>query len=66
MYRLLWMLLKDLNVWGDEEYLQRKKAQTFRDDRCDIIAKCIITVSGITNKVVKSTNKQEMLSDKRI
>ena len=58
--------MKDLGVWDDEEYLQRKEARTVRDDRHDIIPKCIITVSDITNKVVKSMNKQEMLSDKRI
>ena len=58
--------MKDLGVWDDEEYLWRKEAWTVRDNRRDIIPKCIITVSDITNKVVKSMNKQEMLSDKRI
>ena len=49
LYRLFWKLLKDLGVWGDEEYLQRKEGRTVRDDRREIIPACIITVSDITN-----------------
>ena len=32
------------------EYLQRKEAWTVRDDRRDIIPKCIVLVSYITEK----------------
>ena len=45
LYRMFWGLLNTLGVWKDEEYLQRKKTQTVRDDKRDIIPKCIITVS---------------------
>ena len=40
-----WRTLKDLNLWNDEEYLQRKEERTVRDDKRDIIPNCIITVS---------------------
>lgn len=48
LYKMYWKVLKDLGVWGDEEYLKKKEARTSRDDRREIIPKCIITVSGIT------------------
>ena len=45
LYRLFWALLSTLGVWRDEEYLQMKESRTSRDDRREIIPKCIITVS---------------------
>jgi len=33
LYRLFWGVLKDLGVWTDEEYLQRKARRTARNDR---------------------------------
>ena len=34
-----------LEMWNDEEYLQRKEERTLRDDKRDIIPNCIITES---------------------
>ena len=47
LYKKFWRTLKDLNLWNDEEYLQRKEERTVRvrDDKRDIIPNCIITVS---------------------
>ena len=35
--------LKNLNLWMDEEYLQRKEERTVRDHKRDIIPNCIIS-----------------------
>ena len=48
LYRLFWKLLKDLGVWRDELYLQRKSERTVIGDRRDIIPVCIITVNATT------------------
>ena len=44
LYRLFWRLLKDLGLWRDDEYIQRKELRTTRDDKRDIIPKCVIMV----------------------
>ena len=48
LYRLFWRSLKDLGLWRDEEYLARKEIRTSRDDKRDIIPKCVITVSSLS------------------
>ena len=35
LYQKFWRTLKDLGVWRDEEYLQRKERRTARDDLRD-------------------------------
>ena len=37
--------LKNLNLWIDEEYLQRKEERTVRDHKRDVIPNCIISYS---------------------
>ena len=44
LYRFFWSLLRDLGIWSDKEYLQRKQERTVRDDHRDIMPKCIIKV----------------------
>ena len=44
LYRMFWRLLKDLGLWADEEYLARKEARTVRDDKREIMPRCVITV----------------------
>ena len=47
LYRLFWKLLKDLGVWHDAEYLERKAERTTRDDRRDILPQCVIEVNEL-------------------
>ena len=44
LYRFFWSLLRDLGIWSDKKYLQRKQEHTVRDDHRDIMLKCIIKV----------------------
>ncbi len=46
LYQSFWGLLNTLGVWRDEEYLQRKEQRTVREDKRDIIPKCVVTVSN--------------------
>ena len=44
LYRLFWKTLKDLGVWGTEQYLNRKEQQTRRFDKRELIPDCIVNV----------------------
>ena len=44
LYRKFWGVLKDLGVWGEEEYLRRKEQRTSRNDSREIMPDCIIEV----------------------
>ena len=44
LYRKFWRLLNSLDVWRDEEYLQRKTRRTVRDDKREIMPACVIEV----------------------
>ena len=46
LYRAFWGLLNTLGVWRDEEYLQRKEQRTAREDKREIIPKCVIVISS--------------------
>ena len=46
LYQKFWGTLKDLGVWRDEEYLQRKERRTARDDLRDIMPTCVTLVSA--------------------
>ena len=45
---MFWRLLSDLGVWGDEGYLARKEARIKPHKRCEMIPRCVITVSAHT------------------
>jgi hypothetical protein len=45
LYKMFWRLLSDLGVWGDEGYLIRKEARTTAHKRCEMLPRCVITVS---------------------
>ncbi len=44
LYKLFWRCLNTLGVWQDEEYLRAKELRTARDDRRDIMPRCVIEV----------------------
>ncbi len=44
LYKLFWRCLNTLGVWQDEEYLTTKELRTARDDRRDIMPRCVIEV----------------------
>ena len=41
LYTKFWRLLADLCVWKDEEYIRRKQARTTRDDKREVMPKCV-------------------------
>lgn len=51
LYRMFWRLLSDLGVWRDQEYLARKEARTTEHKKCEMIPRCVITVSVLWNCV---------------
>ena len=51
LYGLFWRTLKDLGVWRDEEYLQRKQEKTVIGDRRDIMPDCVIIVSYLYHTI---------------
>ncbi len=44
LYRMFWKLLRDLQVWVDDEYLERKERRTGRHGKREMIPRCVITV----------------------
>ena len=44
LYRGFWKMLKDLGVWNDDRYLERKKRVTQEHDQREIMPSCIIDV----------------------
>ena len=52
LYRLFWSTLKDLGMWRDDEYLQRKQERTVIGDRRDIIPDCIIMASVLCDMTI--------------
>ena len=51
LYRMFWRVLRDLGLWRDNEYLQRKKQRTRRDDRRDILPTCVTMVIIVMGKL---------------
>lgn len=45
LYKKFWRCLSTLGVWKDEGYLQHKETRTAREDKRDIMPKCIVEVS---------------------
>ena len=45
LYKKFWRCLSTLGVWKDEGYLQHKETRTAREDKRDIMPKCIVVVS---------------------
>ena len=42
LYKKFWRCLSTLGVWKDEGYLQHKETRTAREDKRDIMLKCIV------------------------
>jgi hypothetical protein len=57
---MFWRLLSDLGVWGDEGYLARKEARTTAHKRCEMIPRCVITVSMQIVHVVHCSSYMHM------
>ena len=52
LYKMFWRLLKDLRLWNDDEYLERKERRTTIYDQREIIPTCVIIVSFICNNII--------------
>ena len=44
LYRGFWKMLKDLCVWNDNRYLERKKRVTQEHDQREIMPSCVVDV----------------------
>ena len=44
LYKAFWKLLKDLCLWSDDRYLERKRRVTQEHDKREIISSCVVKV----------------------
>lgn len=44
LYGMFWKLLRDLQVWVDDKYLERKERRTVKHGKREMIPRCVITV----------------------